>query len=133
MILDRHPVFLRRALAADAVASGATGLLMALGAGPLTALLGLPEALLREAGLFLIPFAALVGFLAFRQGVPVPAVWAVIACNAVWAFDSVALLMTGWVAPTLLGTAFTLFQAAVVAGFAGLQVVGLRRMQAAAA
>ena len=47
--------FLRTVLLADAIASGATGLLMIAGAGLLEGLLGLPVALLREAGLVLIP------------------------------------------------------------------------------
>jgi hypothetical protein len=34
--------------------------------------------------------------------------------------------VSGYVAPTALGYAFVIFQAAVVAGFAALQVVGLR-------
>ena len=101
---------------------------MAAGAGPLSGLLGLPEALLREAGVILLPYAALVGFLAFRRAMSVPAVWAVAACNAVWAVDSVVLLMTGWVSPTLLGTAFTLAQALVVAGFAALHTLQKERV-----
>lgn len=131
-MLDRHPVFLRRALAADALASGATGLMMAAGAGLLTSPLGLPEALIREAGVVLIPYTALVGFLASRPTISVPAAWAVAAFNAVWAVDSVLLLLSGYVTPTLLGTAFTLFQATVVGGFAILQVIGLQRLREAA-
>ena len=57
----------------------------------------------------------------------VPAVWAIVAYNALWAIDSIVLLVSGYVAPTALGYAFVIFQAAVVAGFAGLQVIGLRK------
>ena len=46
---------LRLALVADAVASGATGLLMFAGAGLLAGLLGLPDELLRYAGDVLLP------------------------------------------------------------------------------
>jgi hypothetical protein len=42
--------------------------------------------------------------------------------------DCVALLFTGWIDPTLLGVAFILMQAVVVAAFAELQVIGLRRL-----
>jgi hypothetical protein len=45
----------RRALIADAAASGATGLLLLAGAGLLDRLLGLPTAFLRGAGLLLVP------------------------------------------------------------------------------
>ena len=48
-------IFLRRALVLDALASGATGLLMIAGAGLVEGLLGLPAALLRGAGLVLCP------------------------------------------------------------------------------
>jgi hypothetical protein len=125
--------FLRRALLADAIVSGATGLMMALGAGLTHGLLGLPEALLREAGIVLLPYAAFVGFVGTRERFPVPAVWAVIICNVVWATGSVLLLVSGLVAPKLLGYAFVVAQAVVVALFAELQYFGLRRMNAAAA
>ena len=56
-----HPSpFLRKALLLDAAASGATGLLLIGGAGFLDGLLGLPVALMREAGLILVPFVAFV-------------------------------------------------------------------------
>ena len=53
--------------------------------------------------------------------------------NVVWAIDSVVLLFTGWVAPNLLGYAFVVGQAAVVAVLADLEYVGLRRTAAVAA
>ena len=55
------------------------------------------------------------------------AVWAIIAYNVLWSVDSVVLLVSGYVAPTALGYAFVIFQAVVVAGFAALQIVGLRK------
>jgi len=123
-----HPSpFLRRALAADALASGATGLLVALGAGLLERLLALPAELLLYAGVILLPYAAAVGWLASRPAVSGPAIWAVIACNAAWAADSILLLLSGWVAPSALGYAFVIAQALVVAAFAELEFMGLRR------
>ena len=119
--------FLRHVLLADALVSGATGLLMALAAGVLEPILQVPANLLRGAGIALLPYAAVVAVLARREALPRGAVWAVVACNAVWAVDCVALLFTGWIDPTLLGVAFILMQALVVAAFAELQVVGLRR------
>jgi hypothetical protein len=120
-----HPMALRRLLLADAVASGATGLLVA--AAPLSGLLGLPSGLLRGAGLILLPYAALVAWLALRRAEPLRwAVWSVVGVNAVWAADSVLLLLSGWVAPTALGLAFVLAQALVVAGFAVLQAMALQ-------
>lgn len=122
-----HPTpFLRTALLGDALASGATGLLAFAGAGLLAEPLGLPVELLRYAGLLLLPYAALVAWVGTRGPIAAGAVLAVILVNALWVVDSLALLASGWVAPTGLGVAFVLAQALVVAGFAAAQVVGLR-------
>ncbi|HEX2251985.1 MAG TPA: hypothetical protein VHQ65_01795 [Thermoanaerobaculia bacterium] len=126
-IADRQGLLLRRALLADGVVSGATGALLALAAGPLGELLGLPTALLRLAGLSLLPFAAVLVYLATRPAVPRRAAWAVVGCNLLWAAGSALLLVTGWVEPTALGYAFVVAQALAVAGLAELQYFGLRR------
>jgi hypothetical protein len=54
-------------------------------------------------------------------------VFAIVACNALWALDSVLLLVTGWVEPTILGEVFVVGQATVVAVLAELEFIGLRR------
>ena len=118
---------LRKALLADALLSGITGLALLLAAGPLATLEGLPVGLLRWSGFILIPFAAFVAWLGTRERVQRPLVFAVVACNALWALDSVLLLVTGWVEPTILGELFVLGQAAVVAVLAELEFIGLRR------
>ncbi|TDH63156.1 hypothetical protein E2C06_07175 [Dankookia rubra] len=119
--------FLRRVLLADAACSGAMGLLLALLAGPLSRWFGLPAALLLEVGLFLLAFAAFVAVLGLRQASPRLLVWLVIVGNALWALDSVLLLVSGWVAPTALGGTFVVAQALVVALLAELEYTGLRR------
>ena len=124
---------LRFALLADAVASGATGLMMIAGADLLTGLLGLPVALMREAGLLLVPYVALVAFVGTRQAISHGAVRAIIALNVAWVAGSIGLLISGIVAPTVLGYAFVIFQAVVVGVFAELQFIGLRREQATTA
>ena len=129
-----HPSpFLRKALLLDAAASGATALLLIAGAGLLDGLLGLPVALMREAGLILVPFVAFVAWVGTREQVSRGAVWAIIAANALWVVASVGLLVSGWVAPTVLGYAFVIAQAAVVALFGELQYAGLKRPLATAA
>src|SRR5258708_24316126 len=66
-----HPsTFLSRALLPDAVFSGVSAAGLTLGAGLLAPFLNLPEALLRETGLFLIAYTALVGWLGTRSSVP---------------------------------------------------------------
>ena len=120
-------LFLRRAIQADAVFSGASAVLLTLGAGALAPLLSLPEALLSETGLFLIAYTALVGWLGTRQAMPKTLVVIVIAGNAAWAVASIALLFSGNVTPNLLGEAFVVIQAIVVGALGGLQYVGWRR------
>jgi hypothetical protein len=130
MSSTRPTPFLRFALYADALASAASGLLMAAGAGQLERLLGIPAALLQPAGLILLPYAALVAWLGSRENVPTAAVWTVIACNVLWAADCAIVLASGWLAPTALGYAFVIAQALTVLVFAELQYVGLRRSAA---
>ena len=118
--------FLRRALLLDAVASGATGALMLLAAGPVSDLTHLPPGLLRGAGAVLLPYAAFVAWLGLRAAPARALVLAVVAINALWVVESVGILALGWVASNMLGAAFVLAQALVVAIFAGLQGAALR-------
>jgi hypothetical protein len=119
--------FLRRAIQADAIFSGASAVLLTFGAGELAPWLNLPEALLRETGLFLIAYAALVGWLGTRQTMPKALVGIVIAGNAAWTLASIALLFSGAVTPNLPGEAFVAIQAIAVGALAELQYIGLRR------
>jgi hypothetical protein len=132
-MLVRSSPFLRQALIADAVASGATGFLMLVAAAFLSDLLGLPMALLRWAGAALLPFAVILALLGLRERVPPAAIWAVIAVNGIWAAESILLLLSGWVAPTGLGYAFVTAQALAVAGLAQAQYLGLRGRRGTAA
>ena len=120
-------LLLRRAFLLDTIVSGMMALLLTLGAGELAPLLDLPEQLLRETGLFLIAYTALVGWLGTRQAMPKALVVIVIAGNAAWTVASIALLFSGTVTPNLLGEAFVLVQAIVVGALGELQYVGLRR------
>jgi hypothetical protein len=124
---------LRRALLADAVFSGAAGLALTFGAAPLATLLQLPQALLLETGLFLIVYAAFVGWLGSRPLAPKPLVLLVIAGNAAWTIGSIALLFSGLVTPNVLGEIFVAAQAVGTGVFAELQYMGLRRSAGAVA
>lgn len=129
-----HPsLFLRRAILADAIFSGASAVLLTFGAGELAPLLNLPEALLRETGLFLVAYAALVGWLGMRPSIPKPLIAIVIAGNAAWTVASIALLFSGAVTPNLLGELFVAVQAIIVGALAELQFIGLRRSGGAVA
>ena len=122
-------LFLRRAVQGDAIITGAMAVLLVAAAGFLSPLLNLPEAFLREVGIFLVVFAALVGYLGTRELMPKVAVWTLIAANAIWAIDSILLLFTGWVQPNMLGQAFVVAQALAVAVIAELQYIGLKRSE----
>lgn len=124
-------LLLRRAIQIDAVVSGAMALLLAFAAGMLTTLLHLPEALLLESGLFLIAYAALVGWLGTRRAMPKLLVLVIIIGNALWTLGSIGLLVSGIVTPNLLGQIFVAAQAITVGVFAELQYIGLRRSAAA--
>ena len=123
----RPSLFLRRALLADAIFSGVSAVLLIAGAGMLAPLFDLPEALLRETGLFLIVYAAFVGWLGTRLSVPKVLVLIVIAGNAAWTLGSIALLLSGAVTPNLLGEIVVAAQAMATGAFAELQYIGLRK------
>ena len=119
--------FLPRALLADAVFSGVAALGFTFGAGAFASLFNLPEALLRETGLFLIAYAAFVGWLGTRQAMPKPLAMVPIIGNAAWTLGSIALLFSGSVSPNLLGMVMVVAQAIATGVFAELQYVGLRK------
>ena len=123
---------LKYALIGDAVASGATGLLMAAGAGLLSDMLGLSTSLLTYAGFFLLPYAAAVAFVGTRKSINPRTVWSIIALNLLWVIDSAVLLVSQTPAPTLLGVIFVAFQALVVFAFAVAQTIGLRQNKSGA-
>ena len=124
-------LFLRRVLALDALSCIAMGLLMGLGAAPLAPLLGLPEPLVRTAGLLLLPLAAFIAWLATRPAPPRALVWIVILGNVGWTAESFALIGQSQPAITALGTAFVSAQALAVLALAALEYGGLRRLRAA--
>ena len=124
---------LRTALGLDAAVSGAMGLVLVLAAGPLAALLRIPEPLLRYVGLVLFPYAAWVAYVGTRPAVARGQATAVVAVNAVWAASSILLLVGALVSPTTLGVAFVVLQALVVFAFAEAQWIGLRRVARAGA
>jgi hypothetical protein len=120
---------LRRALLADAIFSGVGALVMTLDAGLFAPLLQLPETLLRETGLFLIAYAALVGWLAARPSIPKALVMLVVAGNAAWTLASFAMLLSAAVSPNVLGEIVVVAQAIATGVFAELQYIGLRQSE----
>lgn len=124
-------LFLRRILALDALSCLAMGLLMELGAALLSPMFGLPEPLVRTAGLLLLPLAAFIRWLATRPAPPRALVWIVILGNLGWTAESFALIAQSQPAITALGIAFVSAQALVVLCLAALEYGGLRRLRVA--
>ena len=131
MHLTTNP-HLRGALLADALASGAMGLLMAGGAELAAPLLGLPRALLFWSGLALLPFALFVSWIARRREPPQVAVQTVLLVNLAWVAASALVLTLLPVAPTALGYVFITLQALAVLALAAAQWIGLTRAHRAA-
>lgn len=120
---------LRKILIIDAATCVLTGLGLAVLAGALEPLLGLPRALLQYAGLALLPVAAFMAWAATRRPVPQAAAWLVVGGNALWVLASIAVLFA--LSPSPLGYAFLIAQALAVALLAELEYAGLRRSAAA--
>ena len=123
--------FLRRVLALDSLSCLAMGAAMGFGASALAPLFGLPEGLIRAAGLLLLPLGAFIGWLASRPVPPRALVWIVILGNLGWTAESFALLAQR--DATALGAAFVAAQALAVLGLAALEYLGLRKAAVATA
>jgi hypothetical protein len=115
---------LRLILKLDAVVTGVNGVAYLLLADPLEDLLGLPPALMRPIGAFLVLFAAAVWFVATRP--TRPAVLTIVAANAAWAVGSLAFAAAGASSPSTVGTVWIVLQALAVGGFGALQALASR-------
>lgn len=129
LALDRAPRAARlftlpRLLAFDAATCLAMGAALLTLADPLAAPLGLPAALLRGAGALLLPCALLMAWAARRGPRQRALAVLVVAGNAAWVAASVAV--SALYAPSALGEAVLLAQAAAVAVLAVLEARALR-------
>ncbi|MEK7326011.1 MAG: hypothetical protein AAB217_12210 [Chloroflexota bacterium] len=124
-----NATLLRRALQGNTVFSGVSGLALAFAARPLASLMGLPSPLiLTVIGLGVLGYAAIVFRISTRPSISRgEAIFTVIADSS-WVVGSLVLLLTGWVAFTLAGKWLIAVAADIVAVFALLQFVGLRRL-----
>ncbi|MBP0466666.1 hypothetical protein J5Y09_22245 [Roseomonas sp. PWR1] len=123
---------LRTALLADAATSGASGLALVVAPAAIAQATALPHGLLLAAGLFFLPYAGLLAWLAARRAVPRWMVGLLAAGNLLWAVECAALPLLGLVAPNGWGIAFLAAQAVAVAVFAELYILAMRRAARAA-
>lgn len=121
---------LRGALIGNAIFSGASGLVLIVAANPVSRFLGL------ESGW--IPAIIGVGLLGWvyqlvqtvrQEPVEPKQVWTVIAGDIAWVVGSWAILLAGWPDLTTDGKWTAAIVAEIVALFAVLQYVGLRRLR----
>jgi len=110
---------LRQTLQLDAVASGGLGLLLAAFAPLADDHLGIPVGLSVGLGVFLVAWAAFVGWAATRDSAAL--VKEIALLNVVWVVASIVFLVAQVVDLTGLGVTFVLLQAVAVAGFVVLQ------------
>ena len=123
----RPDTLLRLALRIDALVTGLNGVAYLAAAPLLDDLLGLSAVLMRAVGAFLLVFAGVVWLIGARPRVSTRATEAVVGLNLLWAAGSLVAVVTDRFTPTTLGAVWLVLQAAVVAGFAALQLAGLHR------
>ena len=122
---------LRLSLRGNAAFSTLCGLTSLLAAGSLAAALGIPEpALLTSLGLQLLVFAGLLALLASRPAIRPGLALAVVAADVLWVIGTGPVLVAGILTPLGSWTAFAV--ANVIALFAVLQYLGIRRMRTTA-
>jgi hypothetical protein len=105
---------------------------MIAGSGLLAAPFGLPSELLLWAGIACVPFVALIAFVLRGGTAPAGVIITVIAINIAWVAASLFVAFGPMFMTTLVGKVFVVAQAATVAVFAELQIIGLRRARATA-
>lgn len=117
---------LKKALAADAVASGALAVLQIAMPDALGKLLMLPRALLLETGVFLLFHTVLLVVLARSTRVWAGLITVVVIGNVGWAIGCALLPAAGGLQPNAPAIAFLAIQALAVLVFAALEYLGLR-------
>lgn len=116
--------FLKRALIADAVVTGAVALAQLSATGLIVEWTGLAPALVTGTGVFLVGYVALLVALVTRARLPAAWLWLVIAGNAGWAAG--ALLVIEASELPAFGSAFAAVHALATLTFALLEYQGLR-------
>lgn len=123
-----HDDLLRRALRLDGWGTGAFGILMLAAAAPLRDPLGLPTSWSIPFGVAMVGGALVLLLIAGYPLISPRHVTAVVAVNGVSVLGMLALAGSGVLPLTAAGVVFLLIGAAVVAVFATVEYVGLRRM-----
>ena len=123
--------FLRRALMADGVVSGLSGLLLASIPAAIAAVVGTSTVMVATVGVSLLLYAFFLVRNARREHPRRTEAVAAVALNVAWLLASVAVVLAGVL--TREGSWAVILVGDVVLVFTGLEVVGLRKMNTEAA
>lgn len=119
---------LHRAIRADALVSGAAGLISLFGGQPLANFIGLgTPAVFAGVGIAFLIYAAVLFIVTNNETVERRYGLAIVVMNAIYVLSSAALLLLGWEQLTVAGRWLIALQAEAVAFFAVWQWYGLRR------
>ncbi len=119
---------LRRALTANAAFCMASGLGMSIFSGPLADWLGAPRAVLIVVGIGLIPWGATLLAFSSRSELRRADAWTAILGDDAWVLGTLILVLGFPTALSSAGNAVAVAVALVVAAFAVLQYLGMRRI-----
>lgn len=127
----QNDTLLRNTLRGNSLFSATTGLLLLIGANAIAAFLGITEAatVLAIMGVGIFGFAAFVFFVAGRAIIDSRFGWLIFAMDVIWVVISVVILATDAFGLSTEGRWAVLIVADLVAVFAVLEYVGLRRME----
>lgn len=128
--LNPSSTLLRRTLQVDGLSSALIGIMMAAGAGPTAALMGLdsPPAL-AVMGIVLVAHGIILFTGANRERVDPRLTWYTIIGNVAWLVGSAVILLTGILPLTVAGWWIIAIVADIVTVYVVLQFIGLRRQQ----
>ena len=124
----KSATFLSRVLQADGIFSGLSGLVLILDAGPIATFLGIDAPwILTALGVGLVIYAIDLFWIASRESIDNRFATAAIVMDGLWILGSILLLVTDWVPFTVAGKWAIGIVADLVATFAILKFIGLRR------
>ncbi|WP_228001092.1 hypothetical protein [Nocardia australiensis] len=118
---------LRTSLRLDAVVTGVNGLAYLALSGPLESLLGLDTEIGIPIGIFLTVYGIAVALVSMPKTIDTKVAGVIATSNVAWVVVSLAALLGGGLDLNVVGSIWTVAQAAAVGGFAALQYLGIRR------
>lgn len=128
---ERGAPLLVRALRANGVFSGLSGVILIIAAPALAPIAGIPwPTAITVTGFLLLPFGFALWRLAGRSDLQPALGQVAVILDVLWVAGSMALLLGGWLPLTIAGKWIIALLADVVGLFAVLQFLGLRRLAA---